>query len=211
MNRFSVPGGVPNLPNLSCCRDGEGPFRLTEAVRPASRTLLQPQQGYRLAVYESARGRLPVLSAAVSAEQLFDVFLDLLPLLGRTVDVIVETCHGLSHGRFIQWRRSEIDRAVLASCLCEFEELLTHDGCTAIAVLASRRFVELQFDEHKLLHVYAPRLGSFRRRLHRWGVCRRRRLPLICETEHVHRTRPRYAEDLMCLLHRLSATVAQLA
>ena len=35
-------------------------------------------------------------------------------------------------------RREHIDRPVLASHLCDFEELLTHDGCTGVAVMADR-------------------------------------------------------------------------
>ena len=62
---------------------------------------------------------------------------------------------------------------MLASHFCEFEELLTHDGCTGVAVLADGRPMEVQFDEHKLFHVYAPDLRPFRRVLRRAGVRQR--------------------------------------
>jgi len=105
--------------------------------------------------------------------------------------------------RHTDLRRDHIDRPVLASHLCDFEDLLTHDGCTGVAVLAAGRPVEVQFDEHKLFHVYAPDLAPFRRALRRLGVRRRRQLPLICEAEHLHHTTDGFAEDFRQLALRL--------
>ncbi|MCS7020839.1 MAG: hypothetical protein NZU63_03305 [Gemmataceae bacterium] len=200
-------GGAVNLKPwlLRCSGWPFGPFQLTQAIRPAPQVVLQPQQGYRLTRYEHGRQRWPVLSAAVSAERVFDVFLSLLVPLGDEVDVVVETSHGLPPGQCRGWRRQGIDRTVLISHLCDFEELLLHDGCTAIAVLCRRRRREVQFDEHKLLHVYAQRLGPFRRCLQRWGIPCRRHLTFICEADHWHQTQPHYAEQVHCLLYRLAA------
>lgn len=204
---LSVTGGAVNSQSLThrwqvyCPR----PFQLTQAVRPAPQVSLQPQQGYRLAVFHSGTLRMPMLSAAVSAEYLFEVFLELVSLLGNHVDVVVESTHGFGWGPSRLWRREGIDQVVLMSHLCEFEQLLTHDGCTAIAVINRRRPAELQFDEHKLLHVYSPHLRPFQRCLNRWGVPRCRRLPLICEAEHIHHTQPRFAQELTGLLYCLAA------
>ena len=52
---------------------------------------------------------------------------------------------------------------VLKSILYEYEELLTHDGCTGIAVLNPRVPLEVQFDEHKLLIVYGNNLSPSNR------------------------------------------------
>jgi hypothetical protein len=182
-----------------------GEFRLTEAVRPAPEAPLSPREGYRVDVFRDrlARVRIPMLSAAVSAERLFDTFLALIEPLGEVVDVVIESSHESGSTPHIELRRDHIDRAVLASHLCDFEAMLTHDGCTGIAVIASGRPVEVQFDEHKLFHVYAPELTQFRRTLREAGVRRRRVLPLICEAEHLHHTTDEFALQFHQLALRL--------
>lgn len=190
-------------PHLRLNRYGE--FTLTEAIRPGPGVPLRPREGYRIQVYreQQASVRLPLLSAAVSAERLFDTFLTLLDVMGKVVHVVLESSHGTRADRHTDLRREYIDRPVLASHLCEFEELLTHDGCTGIAVLAIGRPVELQFDEHKLFHIYAPNLSPFRRVLRQLGVPRRKLLPLICEAEHLHHTTDEYADQFRLLALRL--------
>ena len=96
-----------------------------------------------------------------------------------------------------------IDLPVLASHFCEFEDLLVNDGCTGVAVLADGRPVEVQFDEHKLFHVYAPDLRPFRRVLKRLGVRRRKALSLISEAEHLHHTTDDHAEAFRQLCVRV--------
>ena len=61
-----------------------GSFRLTDAVRPGPGLSLAPREGYRIEKYRnrSARLRIPVLSASVSRERLFEIFLRLLEPLG---------------------------------------------------------------------------------------------------------------------------------
>jgi hypothetical protein len=182
-----------------------GEFTLTDAVRPGPGLPIRPREGYRVEVFRDRRAklRLPMLSAAVSAERVFDTFLALLDVFGKVVHVVLESSHGAAADRHTDLRRDHIDRPVLASHLCDFEELLTHDGCTGIAVLAVGRPVEVQFDEHKLFHVYAPNLAPFRRALRRVGVRRRKLLPLICEAEHLHHTTDEYAEEFRRLAVRL--------
>jgi hypothetical protein len=185
--------------------DRYGDFRLTDAIRPGSDVPVRPREGYRVEVFRDGRAklRLPMLSAAVSAEKLFETFLALLEPLGEVVHVVLESSHGAQSDRHTDLRRDHIDRPVLASHLCDFEELLTHDGCTGVAVMAARRPVEVQFDEHKLFHVYAPDLKPFRRVLRAMGVRRRRVLPLICEAEHLHHTTESHAEEFRRLAARL--------
>jgi len=185
--------------------DRYGEFTLTGAVRPAPEVPVRPREGYRIEVFRDrkARLRLPMLSAAVSAERLFDTFLALLEPLGGVVHVVLESSHGSALDRHADLRRDHIDGPVLASYLCDYEELLTHDGCTGVAVMAAGRPVEVQFDEHKLFRVFAPDLAPFRRALRRAGVRRRRTLPLICEAEHFHHTTGKYAEEFRELATRL--------
>lgn len=163
-----------------------GAFTLTDAVRPALEVPIRPRQGYRTEIYREGGLRLPTLAAAVSAEKLFDVFLDLLGPLGDTVHVVLESSHGESTDRHSDFRRNHIDAPVLASHFCEFEELLLNDGCTGVAVMSARRPMEVQFDEHKQLTVYAPDLRPFRRILRDHGVRRRLSLALLSEAEHLH-------------------------
>jgi hypothetical protein len=182
-----------------------GEFTLTDAVRPALDVPVRPRQGYRVQVFrDRAAGlRLPMLSAAVSAERLFDAFLALLEPLGDVVHVVLESSHGSGADRHRDYRRNHIDAPVLQSHLCDFEDVLLNDGCTGVAVLSAKRPVEVQFDEHKLLHVYARDLRPFRRALREMGVRRRRVLPLISEAEHLHHSSDEFGDRFNQLAVRL--------
>src|SRR5207253_1110283 len=151
---------VPLVPTRPAATDR--PLRLTDAVRPAVAPAVPPTEGYRLDSYRGRPGyRIPALAAAVSRDRLFDVFLQLLDPLGEVVDVVLETSHGNAADRHRDLRRTHIDRPVLESYLCEFEDLLLNDGCTGVAVIAAGRPMEVQFDEHKLLLCYARNLNPF--------------------------------------------------
>ena len=182
-----------------------GDFTLTDAVRPALDVPIRPREGYRVEIFRdrTARFRLPTLSAAVSVERLFDAFLALLEPLGEVVHVVLESSHGSDTDAHRDLRRNHIDRAVLCSYLCEFEDLLLNDGCTGVAVLSARRPVEVQFDEHKLLHVYAPSLKPFRQALRDLGIRRRKHLALISEAEHLHHSTDDHADRFRELCHRV--------
>jgi hypothetical protein len=185
--------------------DRYGDFRLTDAVRPALHLPVVPRQGYRLGTYRNPEAGLcvPVLAAAVSRERLFDLFLDLLDPLGETVDVVVESSHENAQPPAREFQRQHIDLPVLKSHFCEFEDLLLNDGCTGVAVIAQDAPIELQFDEHKLLIVYARDLQPFATILRHSGIVRDDRLKLITEGEHLHSTDPRHLatfEQLCCRL-----------
>ena len=182
-----------------------GSFTLTDAIRPALDVPIRPRQGYRVEVFRdrSNNFRLPTLAASVSAENLFDAFLSLLEPLGDVVHVVLESSHGATADRHTDLRRNHIDLPVLLSHFCEFEDLLLNDGCTGVAVLSARRPVEVQFDEHKLLYVYAPRLKQFKQALRGYGVRRRKELPLIAEAEHLHHSTDEYAEQFKQLCLRI--------
>jgi len=182
-----------------------GSFTLTDAIRPGAGLPVRPRQGYRVEIFRDRRAklRMPMLSAAVSAERLFDTFLALLEPLGEVVHVVLESSHGANADAHTDLRRSHIDRPVLASYFCDFEELLTHDGCTGVAVLADQMPMEVQFDEHKLLHIYAPNLKPFRRILRAHGIRRRKLLPLISEAEHLHHTTDEFSETFRQLALRV--------
>jgi hypothetical protein len=185
--------------------DRYGDFRLTDAIRPALRVPVVPRQGFRLDVYRDPQAglRVPVLAAAVSRERLFETFLALLAPLGDTVDVVLETSHQSAGAGHKDLYREHIDLPVLMSHFCDFEDLLLHDGCTGTAVIAHGEPMEVQFDEHKLLVVYARDLEPFARILHLCGVDRDDGLRLITEGEHLHSTDPRRQGEFEQLCLRL--------
>jgi hypothetical protein len=180
-----------------------GAFALTDAVRPSYDLQVVPKEGYRHDMYRDPENRssVPVLMVAASRENLFELFMDLLEPLGCEVDVVLETSHHRDNRGHVDLYREHIDLPVLKSTLYDYEDLLLNDGCTGVAVLATGRPVEVQFDEHKLLHVYAPDLKPFRRALRALGVRRRRVLPLISEAEHLHHTTDDHADAFrqLCL------------
>ena len=104
---------------------------------------------------------MPVLAASVSSEQLFDVFMDLLDPLGEEVDVVLESSHESEPGNHDDLYREHMDTVILKSTLYDYEDLLLNDGCTGLAALNPNGPMEVQFDEHKLLFVYAHDLEPF--------------------------------------------------
>ncbi len=185
--------------------DRYGDFQLTDAIRPALHVPVVPRQGFRVDVYRDARAglRVPVLAAAISREQLFDVFLALLAPLGDAVDVVLETSHHSDGTGHKDLYREHIDLPVLMSYFCDYEELLLNDGCTGAAVIARSGPMEVQFDEHKLLVVYARDLAPFERILHDFGIARNDALQLITEGEHLHSTDPLHLDQFEQLCCRL--------
>jgi hypothetical protein len=185
--------------------DRYGDFYLTDAIRPSLDLQVIPRQGYRIDTYRDPQAGLevPVLAAAVSRERLFEMFLDLLRPLGEVVDVVVETSHDNDGTGHRDLYREHIDRSVLESHFCEFEDLLLNDGCTGVAVIGTAGPMEVQFDEHKLLIVYAHNLKTFQRILRAEGFKRDDDLKLITEGEHLHTTDPRYGATFEQLCYRL--------
>jgi hypothetical protein len=195
----------PDKVNAHLLVDRYGDFRLTEAIRPSLDLQVVPRQGYRRDIYRDPKGNLevPVLAASVSAEQLFDVFLELLHPLGEVVDVVLESSHEGENGDHRDLMREQIESTILLSHLYDFEDLLLNDGCTGVAIIATDRPMEVQFDEHKLLVMYARNLKPFERILRRMGIARDDTLKLITESEHLHSTDDRFADAFEQLCFRL--------
>jgi hypothetical protein len=185
--------------------DQYGDFRLTEAIRPAPDVPVVPRQGYRRETYRDAKAkwRVPVLAASVSRENLFELFLALLDPLGPIVDVVLETSHESRKGGHHDLFRERIDLPVLSSHLYDYEDLLLNDGCTGVAVIGINGPMEVQFDEHKLLIVYAHDLKPFEAILEQAGLERDDGMKLITEGEHLHTTEPHYAAEFEQLCYRL--------
>ncbi len=182
-----------------------GDFTLTEAVRPSYDLQVVPQQGYRHDVYrdEESQTDVPVVMAAASNHDLFELFLDLLEPLGTEVDVVLETSHNRDNGGHTDLYREHIDMPILQSILWDFEDLLVNDGCTGIAVLNPSIPQEVQFDEHKILIVYGKQLTEYEGILIDEGLNCREDMKFVTEAEHVHSTNDDYIEQFEMLKMRL--------
>jgi len=183
-----------------------GGFTLTAAVRPAWQSGVVPAAGYRHDSYldPGSGDRLPALLAAISSEQLFDTFLQLLEPLGESCDVVVES----SHDRRTEpesFTREGIERVLLESLLWDFEDLLLNDGCTGIAVMHPEAPLEVQLDEHKLLVTYSPDRATFEWLLRRQGLTRNDSLRVISQGDHMHTSSSRYHRRFGDLVQRLHA------
>ena len=182
-----------------------GNFTLTRAIRPADDLSVVPRAGFRQSMFRDPQRKfkMPMLCAAVSSESLFDTFLTLLEPLGPVVHAILETSHNRTDGSHRDLLREGIDLPVLQSYCCDHEEMLLNDGCTGIAVLNEARTMEVQFDEHKILTVYAKDLKPFRRILRKLGLQRDDTLQLLTEAEHTHVSRPEFADEFEQFCYRL--------
>ena len=186
-----------------------GNFTLTDAVRPSYGLDVVPREGYRRDVYRDPEtgSTMPVLAASVSAERLFDVLMDLLTPLGDEVDVVMESSHESEPGAHTDLYREHIDTVILKSVLYDYEPLLLNDGCTGLAALNPSGPMEVQFDEHKLLFVYAQDLEPFEAILIEAGLRRDDTLKFISEAEHLHSTDDGFKEQFDELRYRLGIDV----
>jgi hypothetical protein len=185
--------------------DRYGTFWLTDAIRPSPAVPVVPRQGYRIETYRDPKAnfQVPVLAASVSREKLFETFLALLDPLGELVDVVLETSHDTTGSQHLDLFREAIDLPILKSHCCDYEDLLTNDGCTGVAVLSNEGPMEVQFDEHKLLVVYAGDVRPFAQMLEEMGVPRDDKLRLITEGEHLHSTDPAHRRQFEQMCFRL--------
>jgi hypothetical protein len=185
-------------------RSQYGRFKLTEAIRPGWRLDVVPQAGYRHDAYVDPHSgaRLPAVVAAVSAEHLFETFLELLEPMGDELDVVLESSHDEASG-VREFSREGVERLVLESLLWEFEDLLLNDGCTAIAVMHPEQSLEVQLDEHKLLVIYASARQPFERILRDRGLDRNDRIRFVSQGEHMHTSHARHARQFEELVSRL--------
>lgn len=182
-----------------------GDFTLSDAVRPSFDMKVTPCQGYRHDVYrdEESQANMPVLMCSASKERLFELFIELIEPLGKVVDVVLETSHSRNGKGHNDLYREHMDVPVLLSTLWDYEDLLTNDGCTGMAVLNPNVPQEVQFDEHKLLIVYGQELGPYESILDSYGIERDEDLKFITEAEHVHSSSDKYASDFEELRMRL--------
>ena len=116
--------------------------------------------------------------------------------------MILESSHEEAVG-VREYAREGVERLVLESVLWDFEDLLLNDGCTGIAVLHPEQSLEVQFDEHKLLVVYAQARQPFERILRARRLDRDDRLRFLSQGEHMHTSHARHARQFEQLIGRL--------
>lgn len=117
--------------------------------------------------------------------------MDLLEPLENEVDVVLETSHAQKEGddgAHKDLRREAIDLPILHSTLFDYEDLLVNDGCTGIAVLNPHAREEVQWDEHKILIIYATAREKYEKILAAHGIPHTQDMTFITEGEHVHAT-----------------------
>ncbi|MCA9186325.1 MAG: hypothetical protein KDA99_11925, partial [Planctomycetales bacterium] len=182
-----------------------GDFSLTDAIRPSYDLKVIPCQGFRHEFYrdEESNATVPVLMASATKERVLETFMDLLDPLGNVVDVVLETSHSDQSFQNQDLYREHIDIPVLKSILWDFEDLLTNDGCTGIAVMNPRVPSEVQFDEHKLLIVYGNQLEAYEETLTYNGIPCDEEMKFITEAEHVHSSCERYVKEFGDLVREL--------
>lgn len=182
-----------------------GDFTLTDAIRPSYDLAVVPRAGYRHDWYldRESGTRIPVLMAAASREDLFDVFMDLIDPLGEQPDVVLETSHDREQEQHSDLYRENIDMPVLQSTLYDFEDILLDDGCTGIAVLNPQRPMEVQLDEHKLIIIYSHDHSEFEEVLQRYGIPCVEDMKFLTEAEHVHSSSEECVDKFQQLRYRL--------
>jgi len=194
-NSFACLSGEDLERHLGVSRYGD--FVLTEAVRPSFDLKVRPTQGYRHEFYRDDQdgSSIPVVMSAATEGTLFETFMELLDPLGSAVDVVLETSHDRDEAGHEDLYREHIDMPVLKSILWDFEDLLTNDGCTGIAILNPRVPLEVQLDEHKLVIVYGQSLVKFERILEANSVKCNEEMQFITEAEHVHSSCDKYLRE----------------
>ncbi|MSR33132.1 MAG: hypothetical protein EXR99_16730 [Gemmataceae bacterium] len=185
-------------------------FSFSSGVFPAVEPISPFREGYRKCLYtDLGTGQeIPMLAVAVSQEKVFDLFLDLTSLLGSLVDIILETSHQKIASQHIDLHREDVDLPVAQSYLRQFENTLTNDGCSGVAVMARNRPMEVQFDEHKIIVVYAQKIGRFEKVLKAHGIRQDDALPLVTDFEHCHATTIEFEEEFQQLTNLLGAVEA---
>jgi hypothetical protein len=186
-----------------------GDFTLTDAIRPSFGLEVIPREGYRRDLYRDPEtgNTMPVLAASVSSERLFEIFMELLDPLGDELDVVMESSHDSEPGAHDDMYREHIDAVILKSILYDYEDLLMNDGCAGLAALNPSGPMEVQFDEHKLIFVYAHDLEPFEAILIDAGLKRDDTLKFISEAEHLHSTDDVYHDQFEELKIRLGIDV----
>lgn len=114
------------------------------------------------------------------------------------MDVILETSHDHVDTNHDDIDCGEdVDSVSLRSKLWDFEDILTNDGSTGIAVINSQRSQEIQLDEHKMLIIYGQTRKSlmpFQEIFEGVNIKNIPDLSFVSEYFHIHQSTDEYRE-----------------
>ena len=176
-------------------------FVLTDAVRPAYYLDVVPKTGFRREKWEKDNRFAFTLEISVSAESLFEVFLELVKATcnGGIVDVYIEQDERRIMKESKEFCREDIDFPVLASALYEFREFICNDGFLSIAVCNFKQEREIRLDDHKILIFYTrsfEEIEEIVKILKKHNISEVPGLKTILDAEHMHLSCPHFAEKL---------------
>lgn len=178
-------------------------FILTDAVRPSHSSKIVPRTGFKHGLDKDG---IPGIMISLSEEIVFEVFMEMIDLVGDEVDVVLEDTYNRETGdvSHTDFRRENIDIVILKSILWDFEDLLLNCGCTGIAVLNPEIPIEIQLDGHKLLIVYDCS-DEILRILADYGVPEIPKMKFITYVEHIHFGSDKFEEEFEKLKFALGA------
>lgn len=168
-------------------------LELTKGVELVSEQNAQfLQEGYKQTAYfdEEVNEKIPVLMINVNADNIIDVFLDLISELGEVVDVFLNRSDEKDKGNNIKLFRGCIEQVILRSYIEEHKDLLLNDGFVGIAVQESgsdgKFSQEIFLDEHKVLIIYSYNLEKFEKILKSHGTYKNDDMEFIYDLDHIH-------------------------
>lgn len=166
-------------------------FTLTDAIAPSYDLSVIPQQGFKRVYYNKEKISAPLLIISASKEILFDLFMELISLMGRKrIGVVLDTSHNSEDENHVNLVNESTDTIVLKSNLWDFEEYLLADGYLAIAVVRWDDHLELQLDPHKVLLMYNWEIIEHKLLavLKKYNIPEIPDMKFIYEAEHIHST-----------------------
>lgn len=172
-------------------------------VRPKGPLVLKA--GYRIGKVESKDREIPVLTAVLPDSLLFDAYLEFLDLMPPTVNAILSSLNDVDkHNDPKDYIGSRIETTIFKSYCYEFEDFIRADGSLTMVVYASKRALEIQLDEHKLLKAYSRDLSKFIKVLEGLGITRDDNLNMVSDGPHIHYAVPDHQDQFAKLLGSLN-------
>lgn len=182
-----------------------GDFELSRGIVP-----LCHKFGLRQGYCYDRSGSTPMLVAMASLPSLLPLFYEMLAQLSGEVQVLLEEDHAPplrpAESEARKWLREDIESTVLLSVLQDYEELLQHDGGTAIRAFAGD--VEVMLDDHKQLIVFVEQhcqLRPFARLLESFKIPLIRDFEYISMHSHAHATDDVFCRQFEQLVSQLGA------
>ncbi|MEX2054560.1 MAG: hypothetical protein WD972_00120 [Candidatus Andersenbacteria bacterium] len=185
-----------------------GTYKLSRGIRFSTRSPIKLQEGYCFQEFEGEAENPTLLLAAVSAEKLFRLFIDLWTPIGKLVTVTLESTHddALQPSELKTYINEKIEPRVLESTLWDYEDLTVNDGFLAISISNQHKTKTVKFTDEKLLIVMCKDLEAFEEIVMQAGIPLIPDLKTVRDDRHAHLSNATYKQQLQELRVRLSAT-----